>query len=116
MIVDDEEGPRQSIRAVFKEHYNVLMADNGLKAIELARDSNIDVAVLDIRMVGMSGGRPFLVPTAIDETPTSAAANVPERFLDFHWQRLPGGQVTDAFLEVIQEKIRYFRSRRERPL
>lgn len=55
LIVDDEEGPRQSIRAVFKEHYNVLMADNGLKAIELARDSNIDVAVLDIRMVGMSG-------------------------------------------------------------
>jgi signal transduction histidine kinase len=55
LIVDDEEGPRQSIRAVFKEHYNVLMADNGLRAIELARESNIDVAVLDIRMVGMSG-------------------------------------------------------------
>jgi len=55
LIVDDEEGPRQSIRAVFKEHYNVLMADNGTKAVELAREHDFDAAILDIRMVGMSG-------------------------------------------------------------
>jgi len=55
LIVDDEEGPRQSIRAVFKEHYNVLMADNGTKAVELARANDFDAAILDIRMVGMSG-------------------------------------------------------------
>ena len=53
--MDDEEGPRQSIRAVFKEHYNVLMADNGTKAVELAREHDFDAAILDIRMVGMSG-------------------------------------------------------------
>ncbi len=55
LIVDDEEGPRQSIRAVFKDQYNVLMADNGLKATEMARAQSVDAAVLDIRMVGMSG-------------------------------------------------------------
>src|SRR4030095_15525354 len=55
LIVDDEEGPRQSIRIVFKEDYNILMADSGLKAVQLAREHAIDAAVLDIRMAGMSG-------------------------------------------------------------
>ena len=55
LVVDDEEGPRQSIRFVFKDDYNVLMADNGSTAIEIARQHPIDAAVLDIRMSGMSG-------------------------------------------------------------
>ena len=55
LIVDDEEGPRQSIRFVFKDEYEILMADNGTKAMELARDHQIDAAVLDIRLSGMSG-------------------------------------------------------------
>ncbi len=55
LIVDDEEGPRQSLRVVFKEEYNLLMASNGRDAIELARNNRINAAVLDIRMTGMSG-------------------------------------------------------------
>lgn len=55
LIVDDEEGPRQSIRIVFKDDYNILTAANGVTALELARETPIDAAVLDIRMAGMSG-------------------------------------------------------------
>lgn len=55
LIVDDEEGPRQSLRVVFKEDYNLLMANDGARAIELARQNKIDVCITDIRMVGMSG-------------------------------------------------------------
>src|ERR1041385_1316925 len=55
LVVDDEEGPRQSIRVIFKDDYDVIMADNGPHAIELAQKQRIDVAVLDIRMSGMSG-------------------------------------------------------------
>src|ERR1700744_5303229 len=55
LIVDDEEGPRQSLRVVFKEDYNLLMANDGTRAIELARQNRVDVAITDIRMVGMSG-------------------------------------------------------------
>ncbi len=55
LIVDDEEGPRQSLRIVFKDDYNILLADNGGKAVDLVRQHSIDAAVLDIRMSGMSG-------------------------------------------------------------
>ncbi|MDB6066489.1 MAG: Response regulator receiver sensor signal transduction histidine kinase [Pedosphaera sp.] len=55
LIVDDEEGPRQSLRVVFKDQYNLLMANDGVRAIELAKQNRIDVAITDIRMVGMSG-------------------------------------------------------------
>ena len=55
LIVDDEEGPRQSLRVVFKEEYNLLLASNGPDAVELAKNNRINAAVLDIRMTGMSG-------------------------------------------------------------
>jgi signal transduction histidine kinase len=55
LIVDDEEGPRQSLRVIFKDDYDLLMAEDGPTAIELAQKNKIDVAVLDIRMAGMSG-------------------------------------------------------------
>jgi two-component system sensor histidine kinase/response regulator len=55
LIVDDEEGPRQSLRVVFKEEYNLLLANDGARAIELARQNKIDVCITDIRMAGMSG-------------------------------------------------------------
>src|SRR5581483_10179598 len=55
LIVDDEEGPRQSLRVVFKDQYNLLIANDGTRAIELAKQNRIDVAITDIRMVGMSG-------------------------------------------------------------
>ena len=55
LIVDDEEGPRQSLRIVFRDEYNLLLASNGLEALALARNNIINAAVLDIRMTGMSG-------------------------------------------------------------
>ncbi len=55
LIVDDEEGPRQSLWVIFKDDYDILLAEDGAHAIELAQNDRIDVAVLDIRMAGVSG-------------------------------------------------------------
>ena len=55
LVVDDEEGPRQSLRVIFKDDFEILLASDGPSAIELAKQQQIDVAVLDIRMGGMSG-------------------------------------------------------------
>ena len=55
LIVDDEDGPRQSLRVIFKDEYHILMATSGSQAIELAQKNKIHLALLDIRMAGMSG-------------------------------------------------------------
>lgn len=55
LIVDDEEGPRQSLRIVFKNDYHVLLASDGLEAIRHARSNSVTVCVCDIMMLGMSG-------------------------------------------------------------
>jgi signal transduction histidine kinase len=55
LIVDDEDGARQSLRVIFKDEYQILMAGDGPTAVKLAQENKIDVAVLDVRMAGMSG-------------------------------------------------------------
>lgn len=55
LVVDDEDGPRQSLRVIFKDDYEVLMAADGPSAIALAQQQKVDVAICDIRMGGMSG-------------------------------------------------------------
>jgi signal transduction histidine kinase len=55
LVVDDEEGPRQSLRVIFKDDYEIFMASDGPSAVDIAQNNRIDVVVLDIRMAGMSG-------------------------------------------------------------
>lgn len=55
LVIDDEEGPRQSVRIIFKDEYSVLLANCGEVALEIARKQPIDVVVCDILMTGMSG-------------------------------------------------------------
>lgn len=53
--MDDEEGPRASLKIVFKNDFDVQLAANGKEALELARKTSPAVAILDILMPGMSG-------------------------------------------------------------
>jgi signal transduction histidine kinase len=55
LIVDDEDGPRQSLEIIFKEEYAVLSALDGPAAVGLAKQQRVDVALVDVRMAGMSG-------------------------------------------------------------
>src|SRR5882762_3460372 len=55
LLCDDEDGPRESLRVIFKGEYEVLSASNGAEAVALAQKHRVDVAVCDIRMSGMSG-------------------------------------------------------------
>jgi two-component system, sensor histidine kinase and response regulator len=66
LIVDDEEGPRLSLRVVFKKEYDLFMACNGEEAIAIAQEHKIDAAILDIRMVGMSGIETLQALKAVD--------------------------------------------------
>src|SRR5208283_1827207 len=55
LVVDDEEGPRLSLRMVFKKDFRVHAVENGKKAVDFARQNPVHVAILDIRMAGSSG-------------------------------------------------------------
>ena len=55
LIVDDEDTVRQSLRVIFKDDYQVLMAGDGAAAIAIAQTTKVDVAILDIKMAAMSG-------------------------------------------------------------
>ncbi|MBC8040512.1 MAG: response regulator [Opitutaceae bacterium] len=55
LVVDDEEGPRQSLRMVFRNDFNVHTVDSGEKALAYARDNVVHIAILDIRMSGSTG-------------------------------------------------------------
>jgi hypothetical protein len=48
----------------------------------------------------MTTHKAFLLPVVIDDT-TDDDENVPERFLELHWTRLPGGETPSAFTERI---------------
>lgn len=55
LVVDDEIGIREFLYELFKTDYNVYIAENGKKAIEIISNEVIDVALLDMRMPGISG-------------------------------------------------------------
>ncbi len=55
LIVDDEAGPRESLRMVFKDRYQCVLAHCGREGLEYARLHQVDAAVLDIRMPDLSG-------------------------------------------------------------
>jgi signal transduction histidine kinase len=55
LIVDDEPGPRESLRIVFKDRYTCAIATCGREGIDFARKNRVDIAILDIKMPDISG-------------------------------------------------------------
>ncbi len=55
LIVDDEIGPRESLRMILKPNYNVFTVENGNAAIQMIQQVDTDVITLDLKMPGISG-------------------------------------------------------------
>ena len=55
LIVDDEEGVRDSVRAVLEDSCEVLLAGSGAEALEALGGREVDLVMLDHRMPGESG-------------------------------------------------------------
>lgn len=66
LIIDDERGPRESLRFLLKDSYEVLCADSAAKGVALLEVERPDVIVLDLRMPGMSGIEGLAAIRAID--------------------------------------------------
>src|SRR5437762_6534165 len=55
LVIDDEIGPRESLRMLLKPDYNVHTADNVEAGLKLLKEKQPDTIVMDIRMPGMTG-------------------------------------------------------------
>lgn len=55
LIVDDENGPRESLKMILRPHYNIVEANGGFQALQIIREQQIDLVTLDLRMPEMDG-------------------------------------------------------------
>ncbi len=55
LVVEDQLGPRESLRAILQPDYRVLMAMEGEHALHLVEHEPVDVVLLDLRLPGLSG-------------------------------------------------------------
>ena len=55
LFVDDEKRVLNSMRGLFRRHYELFLATEGVEAVRIAAENDIDVIVADQRMPGMTG-------------------------------------------------------------
>ncbi len=55
LIVDDEPNNLQVLRQILKDHYQLIFAPNGEKALEAVANHSPDLILLDIMMPGING-------------------------------------------------------------
>lgn len=55
LIVDDEVGPRESLRMILKPIYEVHSAENGQEAINFISQNKVDLVTLDLNMPLLPG-------------------------------------------------------------
>lgn len=76
LVVDDKPNNLSLVTSLLRPDYEVLLANNGERAIVIAREKSPDLILLDIMMPGMSG---FEVCTILKKDP--ATADIPVIFL-----------------------------------
>jgi putative two-component system response regulator len=68
LIVDDELGPRESLGMILKPSFNVFSSEDGNQALQIIKNTNVDIVTLDLKMPVMSGEEVLKRIKAIDPT------------------------------------------------
>lgn len=55
LVVDDELGPREALRLILQDNYEVSTAQNGHQALDCLSKNEFDLVILDIRMPDVNG-------------------------------------------------------------
>lgn len=55
LVVDDEKGPRESLRMILSPQHRVLVAEDGAQALALLAEHSVDAITVDLNMPGMKG-------------------------------------------------------------
>jgi DNA-binding NtrC family response regulator len=55
LVVDDDEGMRDTLTAILKRSYRVLTAETGEEGLAVIKREDVDLMLLDVRLPGISG-------------------------------------------------------------
>jgi DNA-binding NtrC family response regulator len=56
LIVDDEEGVRESLKLILGDHYNLILTEDGVQALDCLKNApDIALVLMDIKMPKMNG-------------------------------------------------------------
>ena len=55
LVVDDEEGSRESLRMILKENHQIFTAKDGEEGLDLLKKENPHLVILDVKLPGMDG-------------------------------------------------------------
>ena len=55
LVVDDDEGMRDTLTAILKRSYRVLTAPTGEEGLRVIKREEVDLILLDVRLPGISG-------------------------------------------------------------
>ena len=55
LIVDDDEGIRDTLEAILRDRYSVIKVEDGENALKVVADKEVKVILLDIRLPGING-------------------------------------------------------------
>ncbi|MBI4208436.1 MAG: response regulator [Deltaproteobacteria bacterium] len=55
LVVDDDLGPRETLKMILKAHYGVFTASDGEEALQVLGAEPIDLVTLDLKMPGLCG-------------------------------------------------------------
>src|SRR3990167_2040914 len=55
LVVDDDEGMRETLTALLKRDYRVLRAATGEAALQMMEKEDVDLMLLDVRLPGING-------------------------------------------------------------
>ena len=86
LVVDDENGVRQSFNMVLKDDYHVLLAGTGQEALDIFKKNSVDLILLDILLPDINGlelleklvetdpNTEIIMVTAVNEVQTAVQA------------------------------------------
>ena len=55
LVVDDEKNSREGLGRALQRNYEVLLAENGQRALDILASSHVDIVLSDVRRPGMDG-------------------------------------------------------------
>ncbi len=121
LIIDDDYGPRESLRILLKYDYDVVVASSVADGLEALKANRIDTIILDNRMPGRTGLEGLADIRKVDEevsiimlTGYGTIETACEAFRNQATDFMTKPPDTDAMLEAVAKNVTLSRAKRAR--